>query len=319
MLLFLFGEDTWRKKQKLNQIIEKFIREVDPTRMNVVTFAARVDEEETLASKILAAPFLARKRMVVLNNFLTSGSRKDLAEQISNALQKLHDYTIAIVNEDRGKPKTWKNSEIKKLWEYLEKSAKAEEFKPLWGNKLEAAIIAQAKEQNVSLTSDAAALLGLVSQGDLGHVEQELQKLAAYCLSSGKPRVDKEMIKEVCASLSEVNIFDFLDALGGKSKKTLMETLQEQFEESEPVQLIPRIVTHLRALFGLTLAPETAGKALKIHPFQLKKIQSQIRNWDSVSLKRFLFELLLLDFSIKRGLVADARTQLTAMLARVVS
>lgn len=326
MIFFLYGEDTWRKAQKIKQITERFVKEVDPSRLNVQVLEGASLDEEALRGALRAAPFLARKRLVVLKNLLSEGRRKGPLEVFQSSLEvfqsSLRDATslsdgttILVVSEDEGKPKKWKYPEAKAAWEYLEKHAQAEQFKPLSGAKLEAAIATQAKAHGLTMEKDAAELLAMLCAGDLGQSEQELQKLTAFC---GQRPATAEDVQAVCIDSAQASIFAFLDALGNKDRTALMRTLADQLEDSEPTQLLARIGAHLRGLLAMTLAGEAGARALALHPFQAKKMMGQLRHWEAATLKAFLTRLMVLDYSIKRGLAADARTQLTTLLARVV-
>ena len=327
MPLFFYGEDNWRKQKKITALKERFIREEDPARLNVAIFDPGDLEEETLASKLLASPFLARKRLVIVKNLLSGSRRKDSIKLFMQTLERLGKATTLVVSEDIGKPKRpkdWKNAEMKAAWEYLEKGTVCEEFQLLGGAKLEAVIAAQAKARELVMSADAVALLGLMCAGDLGQAEQELQKLEAYKKipsplrgeGQGEGVITAEDVKTVCIAQGEANIFEFLDALGSKDQKALLRTFEEQAEENEPTHLLSRLAEHTRALLALKLKGEKGGQALKLHPFKARKIMEQIHNWDLPALKHFLFKLLTLEYAIKTGRAADPKTQLTALLAR---
>ena len=126
-----------------------------------------------------------------------------------------------------------------------------------------------------------------------------------------------ENIKSICITQGEANFFAFLDALGTKNKKILLQTLDEQLEGNETTQLIAQISAHIRALLAVSLKGERGGQALHLHPFQLKKVLAQVRHWSAPELKQMLTRLMLLDFAVKSGTVADAPTQLTSLLAQI--
>ena len=321
MLIFLYGADIWRKNHKLKQLTDRFIKEVDPSRINLVGCDPGNTDEAALRSVLRAAPFLARKRMIVLKNFLTQSKRKAFSETLIELLPFLGDAQMVIISEDEGKPKTWSNQATKGVWEYLEKHADGEEFKPLWGAKLEAAIAAQGKVRGLVFEKSAVEFLAVLSGGDLGQSEKEIEKLTAYL--GGHPERGEGSranvctlndVKLLCAIAGEASIFEFLDALGTKDQKILLRTAQEQLEEAEPLALVSRATGHLRALLAMTLSGPIGATALKLHPFQAKKISAQLRNWTVPALKRFLFALLTLEYQIKRGLAPDPKAQLTALL-----
>lgn len=331
MLFFLYGTDIWSKNQKLRQITQKFIKSADPSRMNLLTLESGQIDDDQIRAVITASPFMARKRMVVIKNTLTGIRRKSLHELLLEILMEIKEYTIVVISEDDARPKKWSNQALKTLWEYLEKNAEKEEFKSLWGIKLESVISKQAKEQGLTLQKDAIALLAMLSGGDLGYVEKELEKLAAYMEAEPHVALTAEAqppyistitaghIKLLCADHSEANIFNFLDALGSKDRQAILHAFAEQLQEDDPLALTARAVGHIRALLMIKIQGQAGARALRLHPFQSKKISAQMRNWKAEDLKRFMFQLMALDYGAKQGLIADPSTQLAVLLARITS
>ncbi|MBI4135449.1 DNA polymerase III subunit delta [Candidatus Uhrbacteria bacterium] len=319
MLFFLYGEDIWRKEQKIKAIAEEFARKRDPSRLNIKTLSVAGLEEEDLQQTLRAAPFLAAKRMLILKNVVTGG-RKSLIEIVEQALPSLltDEVKWLIISEDKSKPKKeqdWKNQVSKKVWEYLEKSAKCEVFPELWGVKLEAEITKQAKTYGLTLEKEAAALLAVLSGGDLGWIVHEMEKLAAYKDSHNMNVCTSEDIKLLCTAEGEANIFEFLDALGNKDRKTLLRVTEEEMRESDALHLVARASGHLRAILTMHLAGSQAGaQALKLHPFQAKKISATLRKWNTGELKSLLFQLMVLEYAVKTGRAPDAQIQLVSLL-----
>lgn len=295
-------------------MIERFRREADPSRMNVVCLGPTDLDEQTLRQQLLAAPFLGRKRMIVLNNCVLGSRRKAIHGILLSTAKETKDHTVLVFSEDSGMPKKWANEEAKVLWNYLIKHGSVEEFKTLWGARLEKEIVNQARERGLEIARDAVVLLSIMCASDLEQTEQEIQKLSAYC--QGRPATTDD-VKAVCIAQGEASIFGFLDCLGNKQQKALLGAMEEQLQELDTIALMARIVAHLRALLVVLLNGESGGRELRLHPFQLSKIQSQIRHWDSAELKRLLTKLTLLDFSIKRGLCSDPRPQLSVLLASI--
>ncbi len=315
MLFFFYGEDQWRKTQKIKALTDKFLREVDSSRMNFQVLEVNGLEEGTLEQAVHASPFLARKRLLVLKNIVTQG-RKALSEVLEKALPSLAKELVLVISEDAAKPKTWKNKTAEQVWNYLEKNAKSEEFAELWGAKLEAEIVKQAKARGLSLEKNAAEMLTIMSQSNLGWVEQELAKLEAYCSTIPTTQVTSAQIKLLSTAEGEANIFEFLDALAGKDRVTLLHTAEEQLHETDALHLVSRASGHLHAMLAMALARQSGAQALKLHPFQAKKISATLRKWNVLELKNFLFQLMALEYAVKTGRAPDAQTQLASLLVR---
>ena len=60
MVIYIYGEDTFRSRNYLKQQVERFKKERDPQGMNVVVLDGQKDGER-IWGEILATPFLAEK------------------------------------------------------------------------------------------------------------------------------------------------------------------------------------------------------------------------------------------------------------------
>src|SRR3989338_10197408 len=72
MIIFLYGPDTFRSRQHLHKMMAKFRSERDPDGLNLVRVDATKETAGQILEQILAVPFLAEKRMVVVENLLES-------------------------------------------------------------------------------------------------------------------------------------------------------------------------------------------------------------------------------------------------------
>ena len=72
MIIYIYGEDTFRSRNYLKQQVERFKKERDPQGMNVVVLDGQKVESRRLWNEITAAPFLAEKRLVIVQNILSS-------------------------------------------------------------------------------------------------------------------------------------------------------------------------------------------------------------------------------------------------------
>ena len=87
MIIYIYGADTFRSRQYLKKTIEQFKKQRDPQGYNVVILDAKIEEMGKILSEMTAAPFLAEKRMIVLENTLSSADEdmlSELAEWVKN-------------------------------------------------------------------------------------------------------------------------------------------------------------------------------------------------------------------------------------------
>jgi DNA polymerase III delta subunit len=86
MIIFLYGEDTFRSRQKLIELKEKFLREVDRTGNSLITLDGDSINMEKLNESIATPSLFARKRMVIIERILGHKS-KILLDQILEYLK----------------------------------------------------------------------------------------------------------------------------------------------------------------------------------------------------------------------------------------
>ena len=82
MIIFLYGKDTYRSKQQLKKMVDKFKIDRDPQGYNVVELDCEKEDSGKIMSEVLATPFLADKRMTVLKNLLSASQHKDFLVEI---------------------------------------------------------------------------------------------------------------------------------------------------------------------------------------------------------------------------------------------
>ena len=87
MIIYIYGEDTFRAHEYLKDQVAKFKAARDPQGYNVVFLDCAKAEPGKVLSELMATPFLAEKRMVVLENILTNNNKDllgDLIERVKN-------------------------------------------------------------------------------------------------------------------------------------------------------------------------------------------------------------------------------------------
>ena len=87
MVFLITGPDTYRARQQLIELREKFCREVDPSGLNVVSLVGSTITRADVSNLIGTAPLLARRRFVVFEGLLTGG-KTDVLDAIPKLLER---------------------------------------------------------------------------------------------------------------------------------------------------------------------------------------------------------------------------------------
>ena len=96
MIIFLFGADTFRSRQKLKEIKDKFLREVDSSGMNMQTLDGKTADffSEQIKERL-------RKREKMYNILDIGSFQGELLSSILSKLPEYHFEPIALdINEE---------------------------------------------------------------------------------------------------------------------------------------------------------------------------------------------------------------------------
>lgn len=309
MILFLYGADTYRSKRQLGEIRAKFLRDVDPSGLNVADLDAESAGLDDLRAAASAAPFLAPKRLVVARNFLAEADKKE-AEALADVLKKVPEDTILVVYESVG------GDELDgAAFDQLKKLKHYPEFAPLTGKPLADWIRAEAKARKLEIEPAAFETFVVSAGNDLWRVIGELDKFAA----GADPR-------DLTGTQAESDLFGFLDAVAvGDAARAaeLLETLLDRGESE--VMILNRLQAHVRNLLLAadiaatgTITKERLVKELAVHPFVAGKLVAQVRRFDRARLKTAYLSLIDADIKLKTGGWAVPRLALDLFLLEQV-
>ncbi|MCX6744617.1 MAG: DNA polymerase III subunit delta [Candidatus Parcubacteria bacterium] len=306
MIIFLYGEDTYRSSQKLNQIRDKFLKEVDSSGMNLTTLDGAKLKFEEFNRQVKASPFLARKRMVIIKNLISENKSKEIQKEVVDLLntesKSPQDDNILVFWEaaDHSKSKS-KNA----LWDRLVKEKFAEQFQPLKPILLNSWVEKEITKLNAKIEKSAIPLLAALVGNDLWQLSGEIDKLTNFCQERPITATD---IENLVKAKFDDNIFNLVDALGNNNKKLALKLMSDQFYlESDEMYLLAMLVRQFRILL-LTkelseknphLGKEKVAHDLNIHPFVAQKAIWQINNFTLDKLKQIYRQLLDIDFKIK--------------------
>jgi len=315
MLLFLYGEDNFRLKQKLKEIKEKYLAK-SATNAN---FSVRNSEDATDFSKIKsdieAMPFLTDKRLVILENYLKSKS-KSLEDNLKDYLAKIPETTIVIFFEE-GMP-----DQRKGLFKALKKSAdKSWVFATLRPYELEKWIRRMVSQEGGKIDSQAIQLLASYVGPDLWQMEREIEKLILY---KGKEPIASADVELLVKAKLNTNIFNLIDALGYKDAKKATSLLEELFESGEnEVYILTMVIYQFRNILIVKDLLERGekqqeiGQKTRMHPFVLQKTLTQAKNFTLPSLKEIYQKLADTDLAIKTGQM-EPKVALDLLLVELV-
>lgn len=304
MIIYIFGEDTFRSRQYLKKTIEQFKKQRDPQGYNVAIVDGKKSEPGKIFTELATSPFLAERRMVVVENVLSVSDKEflgELMEKISEA--KIPESIVAVFWQGDSLSKV---KEAKELDKILKKEKFAQEFATLEGAELAAWA---KKEIETRGGKVAGAALNYLCQNigkDMWLLNSLIDQLVAY---KGANEITSADISLFLEEKGDDNIFNLVDAVVAGNRKQAYKMIKTQLEAGEDYQFIFsmimrqfKILLQMRDLFDREDAPsDVMAKMLGLHPFVVKKSLPLVKRYSLEKLTKIYSELLQIDIKTKTG------------------
>ncbi|MCD4706022.1 DNA polymerase III subunit delta [bacterium] len=311
MIIFLYGEDTFRSKQKLKEFKNKFIKDIDSSRINIANIDGEKMDLENFKQAILSGGFLVKKRMIVIENLLEKNKGKKILTEILNLLKRKDSPVlssdniiifwekIGTIRADKYKGKILTGP----LFNFLKKEKYSFEFPFLNNYQLSAWIKKQTENRERNIDQKAInSLINLVGN-NLWQINNELDKLSAYT----EKNIFEKDVKEITSNQSNETIFGLIDAIVSKHKKLSFQLLSKHFTtNAEPSYLLIMLIRQFKMIIRAKDLLEKNPNAnlaieLKAHPFVAQKVKIQSAKYSLLELKNIYSQLLAIDIKLKQG------------------
>ncbi len=311
MIIFLHGPDTYRSRQKIKELKEKFIKEIDKSALNIQILDGQKLEASEFENAVFTSPFLAKKRLIIIENLISKNKGQKIQKEILETLNKnnLNDVIIIFwegeISQDKSRSKISKKR-TNLLFNRLSQEKYAQEFSLLDMSSSTCFAEQKIKSQGKKITPQALRLLVDLVGNDLWQMSSEIDKLAA--ISKDNP-ISEENVKSLVKTKLDENIFNLTDALGQKNKKLALKLISDQLKSgTTPAELLSKAIWQFKNLLiikefseknGYGYSPTSINYQLNIHPFVIKKTMAQIKNHQLADLKKIYASLLEIDYKLK--------------------
>jgi DNA polymerase III subunit delta len=338
-IYLLHGDDDQAIEEFLNQLRGKL---GDPVtaEMNTTRLDAKGLVQADLRSACLTAPFLAKRRLVILQGFLSAltarrgkgqseGSDEPDAESTPAGKEVLKEFldflpevpptTALVLAEKRLLPPS---HPVLKWALGAGGTAYVREFEPPKGSALPAWIQQRARAQGGEFTPAAAQLLAGVAGEDPRTLSQEIVKLLTYANYSRA--VTPQDVTDLTPESALTGIFEMVDSIGSRDGSRALRLLRKTVEQGSVPVVFGMVVRQFRLLLlareALDAGTPAAGlaQALDVHPFVAQKLASQARNFTLPALENIFRRLRDIDDEVKTGRV-ELDTALESLVAQLTA
>ncbi len=337
MIIFLYGENSFKINKKIQELKAKFIKEIDTSGQNIFKFDGENLKIQDISDKIANASLFCNKKMIIISNLI-----KNKTKEIFPTLLKYLDNNkfnsssdIIIFSEEAIKSKSNNllktssdrenplNSNEKELYNFLKRQKYIQEFKNLTENELINFIQKSFKENNIKIDRREINLFISTIGNDLWTISSEIKKLSHFKLLEKDKKISSEDIKEMSANIFNENIFSFIDAVSLRNKKESLRILEEQYQAgSSPDYILSmllrqfKILLQIRELLDLNYNSQKINSQLKMHPFIISKGINQSKNFKQDYIKKIITELSKIEIDNRKGL-SNTKTQLNLLISKL--
>jgi len=301
MILFLYGEDSYRSHEKLEQIKQKYISaSLGDTNLAILDLEDKSINYDQITRQILAMPFLAKTRLVITKNLLSKGS-KSIQEKVEEFLKKVPDSTALLIYEGG------KADQRTKLFKTLVKLSQSQEFKPLDPSQLKKWISDRLQENKLNADNSVIDKLIEYVGNDLWRQTNEINKLISF---NNGLQLTGEQAELLINPKIKSNVFDLIDSIANKNIQKSHNELQKLLKTGEnELYILSMIVYQFRNLLIVKDIIDKSknsnsfqvAKEAGINPYVLSKTILQAKNFSLEDLKYIYNQLMESDLKIKTG------------------
>jgi len=317
-MYYLFhGKDTFSQHAFLAGLLAKE-GDADMVSLNTTRLAGKVTFNE-LQGACDAMPFLARVRVVIVEGLFAAGVDRAFLDRLVAYLPTMPATTRLFFLEADALPSTHR---LLRLIDE-DKTGRAKLFELPTGNELERWLRGHVAERGGHIAPAAVQALAANVGSDLAALGNEVEKLLLYVGPEGT--ITAEDVALLSPYAGEAEIWDLVDALGGRQASRVAVLFQEKLNEGkEPFYLFSMFIRQFRLLLQTKSLLESGERAagiaqqLKLRPFAAEKLVRQAAGFSMAQLEQIYRRLLEIDMQAKTG-QTDLVTALHLLIAGVGS
>lgn len=311
MIIFLYGPDIYRSKQKLQEIIDHY-KKLHPQSLSLLYRNAGSTSVKNCYQEITTLSIFSETKLMILRDVFTSKKFQEELLEFLEALSAMKDVVVIYETESP--------DQRSKLFKALIKTAKTQAFPLLEGKEVRLWVQKEFEIRGQKIMVDALDTLVAYVGNDLVALSQEIQKVTDYRRGEAIRKADIEM--QVRPKM-ELDIFKTIDALALKDRARALAFLQTHIALGEnPLYLFSMIAYQFK---NLLMVKELAERGLMyqsivkksgLHPFVVKKNYFACQKFSMEELKKIYQSLFAIDTDIKRGAL-DPEGALELFVARL--
>ena len=304
LLIFLYGPDSYRLKQNSNVVLNNY-RKKHPGGVFFKYDLSDTSEIIKVEDAVKSGSLFGEIKLIVLKNVFSNKAGSERMGELIRTQNLLKEKdTVLLFIEHQEEKELAKNKTLFNL--LAEKVNMVKNFEHLQGASLANWIKNEFMARKCSVEPDAIRELITTTGNDSWALVNEIEKLSNY---TGQTSITKEDVALLGFKKTDLNIFDFVDAIAGKNKARAYEILFKEIKNGrDPYYLLTMIVYGFRNLLTVKdlsdrrMSLDDIVKKARLHPFVARKAYQSVGKFSLAELKNVYGHLLDLDTRSKEGI-----------------
>jgi len=311
MFIFLYGQDIYRSRQKLKEIVDRY-KKVQKSGLSLAYLDGENLKFEDFKDTIQQVSMFDEKKLLILSGVSANQDFKEKFLKDSKELSKTKDTILFYEDNEISKKDKFLN--------FLKTKAKTQNFQLLQGEKLKSWIGQECLKFKTEISREATDKLIEFAGNDLWLLSNEIKKLIGY---RGGERIDAKDVEMMVSSKVETAIFKTIDAISQKNKKQALLLIHQHLEKGDnPLYLLSMVNYQFKNLLMVKDLMEKQRpyyfilKTTRLHPFVAKKSYQQAGKFTFLELKKIYRKIFQADLDIKTGKI-NPETALDLLIAGI--
>ena len=286
----------------INEEKEKLIKSSGIDSFNISSYNFLDSDPLEILNEMMTVSLLGEQRMVVITEpeFLKSTYKNQaIVDKFINYFENENEDTILLIvseNDLDGKIKI--NSVLKS-------KAKISKIAAIQGDDLSSWIVNRLSSEGYKIDSSALNELIERTEGDIMHINNELEKLKLY---QEDKVITYNSVKLLVSRNLEDNIFNLLNAFIANDKKTLFAIYEDFMTLNEDeMRIISAIsnkleeILYTKILVNRRMSKDEVATYFKVKPGRAYYMMEAARKMSDSSIKTLIERISELDYNIKSG------------------
>ena len=311
MIIFIFGQDSYRSKKKLEEIIDGY-KKIHKSGLNLIYIDAKEKEFDVFLNCLKSNSIFDDKKLIILQNAF---SDKKFQEDFLEDFKKINEAKDIVVVYENDKV-----DERTKFFKIFKKEAKCQEFDFLAGAQLNKWVSQEFEKYGSKIDTQAQNTLLNFVGNNLWQLGNEIKKLAFF--KNGQLIKNEDVDLQIKSKI-ENDIFKTIESLANRDKKQSLVYLHEHLENGDNELYILSMIAYqfrnlliVKELIDKQEPYNVVAKKSGLHPFVVQKTFYLCSKFSMEQLKKIYQKIFQIDSDIKMGRI-DSELALELLIAQI--